>query len=120
MRKVTFALLLTLAGCASSAKDITPAYVSPFIYQNLSCQQLAQEAQGISARATQLTGAQDQQRTNDAIATTAAVIVFWPAAFLVGGDKQTAAELAQMKGQMNAVEQVAIQKNCNIQFNKGQ
>jgi hypothetical protein len=63
-----------------------------------------------------LAGAQDQQRTNHTIATTAAVIVFWPAAFLVGGDKQTAAELAQMKGQMNAVEQASIQKKCNIEF----
>jgi hypothetical protein len=40
-----------------------------------------------------LSGAQDSQRTKDAVATTAAVIIFWPAAFLVGGDKQTAAEL---------------------------
>ena len=118
MRRLVPVLCLAVAGCASSSAEITPAYVSPFIYQNLNCQQLAQEAQGISARATQLAGAQDQQRTNDTIATTAAVIVFWPAAFLVGGDKQTAAELAQMKGQMNAVEQAAIQKNCNIQFQK--
>jgi hypothetical protein len=44
--------------------------------------------------------------------------VFWPAAFLVGGDKQTAAELAQMKGQMNAVEQASILKKCNIEFQK--
>ena len=74
------------------------------------------EAQGVSARATQLSGAQDKQRTNDAVATTAAIVIFWPAAFLVGGDKQTAAELAQMKGQMNAIEQASIQKNCGIQF----
>ncbi|WP_223969792.1 hypothetical protein [Bradyrhizobium sp. RD5-C2] len=33
----------------------------------------------------------------ETIATTAAVIVFPPAAFLVGGDKQTASEIAQMK-----------------------
>jgi hypothetical protein len=58
----------------------------------------------------------DSQRTKDAVATTAAVIIFWPAAFLVGGDEQTAAELAQMKGQMIAVEQASIQKNCGIQF----
>ena len=70
----------------------------------------------ISARAAALSGAQDSQRTKDAVATTAAVIIFWPAAFLVGGDKQTAAELAQMKGQLIAVEQASIQKNCNIQF----
>jgi hypothetical protein len=48
--------------------------------------------------------------------TTAAVIVFWTAAFLVGGDKQTASELSQMKGQMVAIEQASITKKCNIQF----
>jgi hypothetical protein len=78
---------LFLAGCASSAADITPAYVSPVMYQSYTCQQLALEAQGISARAAALSGAQDKQRTNDTIATTAAVVIFWPAAFFVGGDK---------------------------------
>ena len=52
----------------------------------------------------------------DTLATTAAVVIFWPAAFLVGGDKQTAAELAQIKGQMVAIEQASISKKCNIQF----
>ena len=33
-----------------------------------------------------------------------------------GGDKQTPAELSQMKGQMVAVEQASIAKKCNIQF----
>ena len=44
------------------------------------------------------------------------IVIFWPAAFFVGGDKQTAAELSQMKGQMVAVEQASIAKKCNIQF----
>jgi hypothetical protein len=107
---------LCLAGCASNAADIAPSYVSPVAYQSYTCQQLALEAQSLSTRAATLSGAQDKQRTNDTIATTAAVIIFWPAAFLVGGDKQTAAELAQMKGQMVAVEQASIAKKCNIQF----
>jgi hypothetical protein len=34
----------------------------------------------------------------------------------VGGDRQTAAELSQMKGQMIPVEQESIAKKCNIQF----
>lgn len=110
------ALAAVLGGCASSAADITPNYVSPVMYQSYTCQQLALEAQGVSARAAALSGAQDSQRTKDTIATTAAVIVFWPAAFLVGGDKQTAAELGQMKGQMVAIEQASIAKKCNIQF----
>jgi hypothetical protein len=62
------------------------------MYQSYNCQQLALEAQGVSARAAALSGSQDSQRSNDQVATAAAVVIFWPAAFLVGGDKQTAAE----------------------------
>ena len=120
MKNVNCALLgvLFLAGRASSSSDITPAYVSPVLYQSYTCQQLALEAQGISARAAALSGAQDKQRTNDTIATTAAVVIFWPAAFFVGGDKQTAAELGQMKGQMVAIEQASIAKKCGIKFER--
>jgi hypothetical protein len=50
------------------------------------------------------------QRTNNDLATAAAVVIFWPAAFFVGGDKQTAAELANMKGQMAAIEHASIAK----------
>ena len=112
------ALSAALAGCASSSADITPAYVSPVMYQGYTCQQLAQEAQAVSTRAASLSGVQDSKRTSDTVATTAAIVVFWPAAFFVGGDKQTAAELAQMKGQMVAIEQASIQKKCAIQFQK--
>jgi hypothetical protein len=113
---VACAVAALLAGCASASQDITASYVSPVGYQSYTCQQLGLEAQSVSARAAALSGAQDSQRTKDAIATTAAVIVFWPAAFLVGGDKQTAAELAQMKGQMVAIEQASVARKCNIQF----
>ncbi|ABA04751.1 lipoprotein, putative [Nitrobacter winogradskyi Nb-255] len=119
MKIRTVLLCAALGGCASSSNEITAAYVSPVMYQGYTCQQLALEAQGVSARAAALSGAQDKQRTNDAVATTAAVIIFWPAAFLVGGDKQTAAELGQMKGQMNAIEQASIAKKCGIEFHRG-
>ena len=110
------ALGAALGGCASSSAEITPAYVSPVMYQQYTCPQLAQEAQAVSARAAALSGVQDTKRTNDGLATAAAIVVFWPAAFFVGGDKQTAAELARMKGQMVAIEQAANMKRCGIQF----
>ena len=107
---------IVLSGCASKSSEITAAYVSPISYQSYTCQQLGMEAQAISAKAAELSGAQDQKRTNDQIATGVAIVVFWPAAFLVGGDGQVAAQLAQLKGQLNAVEQASIQKKCGIQF----
>lgn len=87
-------------------------------FQSYSCQQLAQEAERISARAIALTGAQNNRATSDAVATTVAVVIFWPAAFLVGGDDAQTAELARLKGEMDASEQVSIQKKCGIAFQR--
>lgn len=110
------ALCAALVGCASSSADVAPAYVWPVAYQSYTCQQLALEAQAVSTRAATLSGVQDSQRSKDQVATGVAIVVFWPAAFFVQGDKQNAGELAQMKGQMVAIEQASIARKCNIQF----
>src|SRR5262245_38159779 len=110
--------MLALGGCATSSDKITASYVSPMQYESWNCRQLADEAQRISQRAAATAGAQDSQVTKDAVATTVGVIIFWPALFLIGGDKQTAAELARLKGEMDAIEQTSIRKNCRIQFQR--
>jgi hypothetical protein len=85
-------------------------------YDSYNCRQLAEEAQRVSARASEAAGAQESQATKDTVATTAAIIIFWPPAFLVQGEKQTAAELARLKGELEAIEQVSIRKQCGIRF----
>jgi hypothetical protein len=58
----TFAILvtaITVAGCATNASDVTPSYVSPMQYDAYNCNQLAEEAQRVSARASAAAGAQD-------------------------------------------------------------
>ena len=112
----TAALLAGVGACASSSDKIAAQYVSPLQYQSYSCAQLAEEAPRISARVAQVSGTQDQKATNDAIATTAAIIIFWPAAFLVGGNDQTTAELSRLKGEFETVEKVAVSKNCGLQM----
>ncbi|MDX2155363.1 MAG: hypothetical protein SFW09_02540 [Hyphomicrobiaceae bacterium] len=47
-------------------------------------------------------------------------MVFWPAAFLVGGNDHNTAELARMKGEFETIERVAIQKNCGLQIRQQQ
>ncbi len=44
-----------------------------------------------------------------------AIVVFWPAAFFVKGDGATATELARLKGEFDTLQQVAIEKNCDVQ-----
>jgi hypothetical protein len=112
----TLASVLAIVGCASRAENISAAYVSPLQYQNYNCAQLSEEASRIASRAAQVAGVQDSKATNDAVATGVGVIIFWPALFLIKGDSTTAAELARLKGEMEAIERVSIEKKCNIRF----
>ncbi|MGO4573691.1 hypothetical protein [Microvirga sp. 2TAF3] len=108
----------TAAGCASRSEDVAASYVSANAYQGYSCKELSQEAQRVSSAAAAAAGAQDSQRTKDAVATTAAVVIFWPAAFFVGGNNAQTAELARLKGHMQAIESASVQKKCGISFRR--
>ena len=69
---------LTFGACAKKSENVASSYVSPLAYQQFNCRQLAEEAGRVSQRAAQLSGVQDRKRTGDVVATTAAIIVFWP------------------------------------------
>ncbi len=117
---VTAAALAAATGaCASYSEKVAATYVSPIIYENLTCRQIAEESARVSRRAAEAAGVQDSQATKDSVVTGVAIVVFWPAAFFVGGDKGNAAELARLKGEMDALEQTSIKKNCGIQFRQG-
>lgn len=107
---------IAVSGCAQKSSKIAGAYTSPILYQSYSCRQLGEEGARISARASQVSGVQDKNAQKDAVATGIAIILFWPAAFFVGGSGGNRAELARLKGELEAIEKVSIQKNCSIEF----
>ena len=116
MNRAILVTTLLLAGCASKSADISPSYVSPVTYQNFTCAQLQTEAQGVSQRAAVAAGQQDRARKNDTIKTTVGVILFWPIILANDGDGAKATELANLKGQMDAIQQASVQKNCGFTF----
>ncbi|WEK06525.1 MAG: hypothetical protein P0Y65_09865 [Candidatus Devosia phytovorans] len=118
MKRIAIALCATsmLAACATPPKDIAPTYVSTGLYENLSCSQLRAEAEAVSSRAAAAYGQQDKNRSSDAAMTTVTVVLFWPAAFFMKGDGAAAADVARLKGEMQAIEQVNRVKNCGIVF----
>jgi len=113
---VWVAIAAMVAGCAKEASQVGAMYVSPIAYDSYSCPQLAEEAQRVSARAAQASGVQDQKSTNDAVAMGVGLIVVWPALFFIKGNDENTSQLARLKGEMEAIEQTSIKKNCGIKF----
>jgi hypothetical protein len=121
MKKIQFASLIIsvafLAGCAKSSSEIATSYVSPLQYQSYSCDQIAAESARVTARASELGGRLDQASANDAAMTGIGIVLFWPILFALGGTKTQEAEYARVKGEYDALNQIAIQKQCAIGFN---
>jgi hypothetical protein len=121
--KLGVSLLLVsalISGCAKQSQDIAGSYVSPTQYQNFSCRQLSEEASRISNRAALAIGAQDKKAQNDAVATGVGLVLFWPALFFIKGDTEGSAEVASLKGQMEALELMSTRKSCGITFQKAE
>lgn len=105
-----------LSSCASKPKDIEAAYVSPTLYESLSCDRLREEATAVSARAVAASGVQQKKADNDAVAVGVGLVIFWPALFFAKGDEASAAEVARLKGEMKAIETASLKNNCGIRF----
>ncbi len=105
-----------ISGCASNSTNVSASYISPIIYKKFSCKQIREEAVRVSQQVATLSGVQDKKASNDAVATGVALILFWPAAFMVGGDDHNTAQLAQMKGKYEALRAESEKKRCNIKF----
>lgn len=98
---------LALAGCMNMptpTNQITGAYVSPLKYESTSCDALVSEASALARRENALVAAQTQRiKTSETQA-------FW---YGVGqGDGVEAAELANVRGEREAVTTAMDKKKC--------
>ena len=111
---ITAAIFTTsqITGCATASKDIAAQSVSPLQYQQFDCEQITAEMQRVHNRALQLAGRLDEAAQNDKILTGVGLILFWPALFALGGTKEQETEYARLRGENEALQQVAIQKKC--------
>lgn len=107
------AICTALSGCADHADKVHATYVSPTQYQDLSCRQIRAEVARVSHKVAEIAGTQDKTATSDAWATGVGLVLFWPSLFFIAhGDDHV--QLGELKGQYDALEQVAIEKNCDI------
>ncbi len=118
MKSVSCILAASFAvvGCAKGPDSISATYVSPIAYQHYSCDQISAEATRLSHKAQELAGVQQKKAQGDAVAMGVGLVLFWPALFMIKGNDEKAGELARVRGEMEAIQQAAIQQNCGIQF----
>jgi len=116
-RLLTILSLSVLTACASQPDEIQSAYVSDLQYKQYDCDQLTLEATRISNRVNELHGQLKETADNDAAQMGVGLILFWPTLFfLEGGDGPQAQEYAKLKGERDAIEKIAVQKKCAIEF----
>ena len=115
MKRFTSVFLIgavAMTGCATSSKDVATSYVSPVQFQSYDCMQLQSEAVRIQSRVGQLGGRIDEAAANDKAIAGVGIILFWPALFALGGNKQQEAEFGRLKGEYEAIQQSSIEKKC--------
>ena len=102
---------LLLSGCMNmptATAQIAGSENSGIAYENYSCSRLSIEADTLSRRKSQLTLAQEQRIK------TSQMQAFWWG--FGQGDGIEASELAQVRGEINAIKNVSSHKHCGIRF----
>lgn len=104
--------LTFLFGCAQTPENISASYVSPMQYQSYTCEQIEQELNRVGVKLQEVTQIQFKKSSGDANAMALGLFIFWPALLFLGGDTGREPELARLKGEIEAIEMAAIEKNC--------
>ena len=106
-------LLLFIGACAKPADEIAASYVSPLEFKDYSCTQLTHEWSKINHELKEVTKEQDEAAADDNNVTAFGMILFWPMLFAIDGDSGKEAELSRLKGLVKAIEESAIQEDCD-------
>lgn len=102
------------AGCATKGVDVQASYVPPIRYSKATCAELADELVDVGRKAAELSGQLDSAASKDAALVAVSLVLFWPAIFFVGGDKSKEAQLAQLKGERDALIKAGRANGCKL------
>jgi hypothetical protein len=99
---------MIVGSCAQAPEEVRPTYVSSVAYESWTCRQLGEEQARLQAALAAASSQQSQTRSNDVAGW---VFLGMPVASMSGGN--VAPEIGNYKGQIEAVQQAMIRKNCS-------
>jgi len=104
--------LVFLSACATSPANIIGTNVSPQMYASWDCEQIQSEIFRLNSVNTNLTAQQSKIYKNDQAMGWIGTFLLWPLYLFIKGDGTVAAELASVKGEMKALNQISNMKKC--------
>ena len=108
--------LVTLIGCSNAQKssEVTSIRIPIAPYLKMDCKELATEQNQLSREAELLRDRVDDAYSSDKNTEIVTWLLFAPAAFFLDGNSEEAAELAAVKGQMEAVREAQQVNKCSL------
>ena len=117
MKKLVSLMLIAFfaISCASQPEDIGAIYISPATFSSYDCDQIESSLRSKNKRLSQLYSKLKDEADADAWQTGVGLFLFWPTLFfLEGNDGPEAEEYRRLKGEVDALAEVATQKKCGF------
>jgi len=109
----TALIVAVLTGCASQPDKLSSTYVDPSLYRGYDCDQIRSQLIGHNRKLATLKGELKDEADADAWQMGLGLIILWPTLFwLEGGDSAQATEYQQLKGEVDALQQIYTEKKC--------
>jgi hypothetical protein len=107
--------VMFLSSCAPPPKHILPTYVSPLQYEQYDCSQIGTEMESVTRQLNQMYIAVKNASNRDGWFMMGALLITGPLALVpaVIDDTEATVQFAQLQGELEALEKVSIQKECD-------
>lgn len=111
---ISLAILSTviLTGCNRTSSEVIADNVDGYKFNNMSCTEIRSELSHLQQQANNVSGIVDERKNTQDGKNVAAVLLFWPALFLIDNNAPEARKYAQIKGEHEAAKRVYSRKGC--------
>ena len=106
-------VVLSLSGCGNvSSNQVIADSVSTYEYDNMTCSAIEAEISHLQRSASEAAGVVDNKKSSQQGKGAAAVLLFWPALFIIDDNSLEAQKYARLKGEYEAAEKAHRIKEC--------
>ena len=104
---------VVLSGCNNVASnEVIADSVSTYEFENMTCSQIESEIDHLQRAASSAAGVVDKKKSSQTGKMTAAILLFWPVAFIVDDNSVEAQKYSRLKGEYEAALRIHRNKEC--------